>query len=203
MFLKLDNKRCVVVGAGAVAERKINALLDAGADILAIAETATAGIRRLAEAGAIGWSKRDFRPGDLDGAFLVIAATDDRAVNEMVSRQADGLGALVNVADAPDLCNFWLPAVVERGRLKIAISTGGASPALAAKLRARFERELGPEYADYLEVINDFRRRVIKQVPDPDGRKRAYERLFASDLLDQLKQGAKIDIETLVSKHAG
>ncbi|MDP1808972.1 MAG: bifunctional precorrin-2 dehydrogenase/sirohydrochlorin ferrochelatase [Actinomycetota bacterium] len=203
IFLDLTNRKCIVVGAGEVAERKINALLNAGADILVIGPTATAAIRQLAESGKVARSERDFIPGDLDGAFLVIAATDDRRTNELVYREAGRRGTLVNVVDAPELCNFFVPAVVERGRLKVAISTGGASPALAAKLRARFERELGPEYADYVEVIDDFRRRVIKRVADPAERKRAYERLFASDLLDQVKRGAKIDIETLVSKHAG
>jgi len=203
VFLKLSGKRCVVVGAGEVAMRKITALLNAGANILAVGPTATAAIRQLAESGKIAWSERDFIPGDLDSAFLVIAATDDRRTNELVYREADRRGTLVNVVDSPELCNFFVPAVVDRGRLKVAVSTGGASPALAAKLRARFERELGPEYADYVEVIDDFRRRIMNKVADPAGRKRAYERLFASDLLEQVRRGAKIDVETLVSKHAG
>ena len=202
LFLDLTNRHCVVVGAGAVAERKIGPLLEAGADIRAIGPIATAGLKQLGKSGRIDLAERAFIPGDLDGAFLVIAATADRRVNELVSREAVRREALVNVVDSPELCNFFVPAVVERGRLQVAISTGGASPALAAKLRARFERELGPEYADYVEVINDFRRRIIKKVADPAGRKQAYERLFASDLLEQVKQGAKIDIETLVSKHA-
>lgn len=202
VFLKLSGKQCIVVGAGKVAERKVNALLDADADILVIAPSATGHIEKMAESGRIVWSKRAYVSGDLDSAFLVIAATNHRQTNSRIWREATRREILVNVVDTPEMCNFFVPAVVDRGRLKVAVSTSGASPALAAKLRARFENELEPEYADYIEIVADFRNRVINKISDPAGRKQAYERLFASDLLEQLKNGIKIDVDGLVKKYA-
>jgi len=160
-------------------------------------------ISSLAGSGRLTWVKRDFAPEDLEGAFLVIAATDDPEANRRAGAEAGRRGALVNVVDQPGLCDFFVPAVVRRGRLQVAVSTGGASPALAHRLRRRFEAELGPEYADYVEIVSDFRARLKARVDDAGARRRAFERLFASDLLDQIKDGAKIDIDGLVSKHAG
>lgn len=202
VFLKLDGKRCVVVGAGAVAERKVASLLKAGARVKVVGSGATDGIKELGHVGRIEWLDRDFEPNDLDGAFLVIAATDDVAVNEAAHAGAKAGGALVNVVDRPALCDFFVPAVVERGQLQVAVSTGGESPALARRLKERFETELGPEYADYLRVVGDYRRRVRSKVGDVEKRRQAYERLFASDLLEKIKQGSKVDIDELVNRFA-
>ena len=203
IFLDLSGRRCVVVGAGNVAERKISGLLKTGAAIVVVGPPAAPAIEKWALEGSLTLMKRAFTPADLDDAFLVIAATDDEQLNELVQREALRRKALINVVDAPNLCEFIVPAVLDRGRLQIAVSTGGASPALAAKLRDRIETEVGPEYGDYVEVIDDFRRRVRTQTSDSAKRKEAYERLFASDVLDRIKIGQKVDVDELVGRYAG
>lgn len=202
IFMDLKNKLCVVVGAGEVAGRKITALLKAGASVRVIGRRATDWIKQSALADQLEWIDRDFKPTDVNDAILVIAATDDLEINTRVYSEAEKQGILVNVVDQPDLCSFLVPSVVARGRLQVAISTGGSSPALARHLRERFEVEIGPEYADYLEVVRLFRRRVQDKITDAAGRKQAYKRLFASDLLDKVKQGSSVDVESLVNKYA-
>jgi precorrin-2 dehydrogenase/sirohydrochlorin ferrochelatase len=109
---------------------------------------------------------------------------------------------LVNVVDRPELCDFFVPAAISRGRLQIAVSTGGVSPALARRLREQLEETFGPEYGDYLELVGDFRRRVRKSVADTRTRDLAYSRLFDSDTLDRIRRGERVDVEKLVAEYA-
>jgi precorrin-2 dehydrogenase / sirohydrochlorin ferrochelatase len=201
--LKLDNRSCLIVGAGRVAERKVAALLETGADIQLIGPEAVDEIKALAAGGKISWEKRVFGPGDTAGAFLVIAATGSAAINRMVYDDARKQGALINVVDEPALCDFFVPAVLERGHLQLAISTGGRSPALAGRIKQRLAGEFGPEYEDYLEIVGRFREEIISTVSDPEARLRAYERLFESDLLDEVRRGVKVDPEGLARRYAG
>ena len=160
-FLDLHDKRCVIVGAGQVAERKVRVLLRAGASVDVIAPRLSSGLSLLKKEGEIRHRMRLYRSGDLRGAFFVIAATDNRAINERVAREAEKKNILINVVDDPALCNFIVPSRVERGDLVIALSTSGKSPALARALRQRLQREIGPEYAFLLKLLGEARRRIL------------------------------------------
>jgi precorrin-2 dehydrogenase/sirohydrochlorin ferrochelatase len=148
--LIVAGRRCLVVGGGDVAARKVAGLTACGARVKVVAPSVCEDIRR--EAGVL-WEERPYRRADLDGQRLVISATDDPAVNAAVYRDAEAAGVWVNGADDPAHCSFTLPSVVRRGALQVTVSTGGRSPALARWLRGRFERDLGPEYATLLELL--------------------------------------------------
>ena len=172
MFLKLADRPCLVVGAGAVAESKIASLLEARADVRVVAPQATSKIRSWAAARRVLWRKRGFQSGDLRNIFLVVAATSSTALHKRIFREATKGGVLCNVVDVPDLCDFYYPAVVQRGALQIAVSTSGKSPALAQRLRKELEKQYRPEYEDWLEQLGEFRDRLQSRKLDPDERKR-------------------------------
>lgn len=180
MFVKLNRRRCLVVGAGTVAESKIESLLAAGASVHVVAPSASEAVQRLARAGRITWDARRFTPADLEDVFLVVAAaTSCEDVNAMVAREARVRGVMCNVVDDPERCDFYYPAVVRRGQLQIAISTGGRSPALAQRLRQELEQQYGPEYEEWLEKLGFTREKLLAKVYDPERRKRLL-RLLAS-----------------------
>ncbi|MBI4216967.1 MAG: bifunctional precorrin-2 dehydrogenase/sirohydrochlorin ferrochelatase [Chloroflexi bacterium] len=156
-FLDLQGRRGIVVGGGVVAERKARSLLEAGALVTVIAPKLCPGLQRLARDGGIVAHQREYRPGDLQGAFLVMAATDEPTVNEAVSQEAQEQGILANVADNPRLCSFIVPSVVRRGDLLVAISTGGRSPALAKRLRVELEARFPAGYEHLLALISAVR----------------------------------------------
>jgi siroheme synthase-like protein len=159
IFLDLRDRPVVVIGGGRVGERKIEALIEAGAHVTVISPEVTARIRRWAEAGRVRLEQRPYQAGDLRGARVAYVAIGDPEANRAAREEADAEGVWLNVADEPALCDFFAPAVVRRGHLTVAISTGGTSPALAARLRKKLERDLGPEYADILEKLADLRAR--------------------------------------------
>jgi len=171
MFIKLEGRSCLVVGAGKIGESKIRSLLVSKANVHVIARWATPTVTAWDRAGVLRWSAREFRARDLDGVFLVVAATSTQAVNDEVYREAQSRRALVNVVDVPDRCDFYYPAVVRRGDLQVAISTGGSSPALAQKLRREFERQLTPLYAGWLERMGNFRKELFSRRLDPEKRR--------------------------------
>jgi precorrin-2 dehydrogenase/sirohydrochlorin ferrochelatase len=172
MFLKLEGRRCVLVGAGTVAEGKMSSLLAAGADVLVVAPRATDQIRAASREGRIRWEQRPFATGDLVGAFLVVAATDSPEVHEVVYQEARRHGVLCNVVDEPPRCDFYYPAVVRRGPLQIAISTTGRSPALAQRLRQQLERQFGVEFEDWVEKLGAMRDLLLARKMDPARRRR-------------------------------
>ena len=157
MFLKLEGRRCLVVGAGAVAEGKIRGLLAAGASVQVVAPQAVLQIQKWAWQGTVGWSPRRFQPQDLDGAFLVITATSSPEVNAQVFKEARERNILCNSVDDPEHCDFYYPAVVNRGDLQIAISTNGRSPALAQRLRQELEEQFGSEYEAWVRELGEAR----------------------------------------------
>ncbi|HLC40279.1 MAG TPA: bifunctional precorrin-2 dehydrogenase/sirohydrochlorin ferrochelatase, partial [Methylomirabilota bacterium] len=163
-FLDLHEKLVVVVGGGEVAERKVELLLSCRAAVKVISPILTPRLTRLRGERAIQVELRPFQPDDCAGAFLVFACTDDPAVNERVAKEAQQTRALVNVADMPPLCDFIAPSVVSRGDLLIAISTGGASPALAKRLRREIEQHVGPEYEELARLCEDVRKQVQARV---------------------------------------
>jgi len=161
MFMKLNGRQCLVVGAGKVGEPKIGGLIDTGALIRVVAIEATQAVREWGRTGKIELELRDFSARDLDGAFLAIVATATRSLNELVYREAQQRGVLCNVVDVPEYCDFFYPAVVRRGDLQIAISTSGQSPSLAQKLRQQLERQFGPGYGTWVAELGETRRLVL------------------------------------------
>ncbi len=158
--LKIHNRPCLVAGAGAVAERKIRTLLASGARVTVVARAAGEAVKKLAEEGAIILFQRSVTADDVAGTFLVIAATDDHDTNREIAGWARSSGALVNVADSPEESDFFVPAIVQRGDLTIAIATSGRMPALARRLREDLEAQFGREYGIYLELLDEARRQI-------------------------------------------
>jgi precorrin-2 dehydrogenase/sirohydrochlorin ferrochelatase len=156
-FLDLEGRKCVVVGGGEVALRKVQSLLEVGGEVEVISPELCEGLRQLQLEHSIEVIARRYDRGDLDGAFLVIAATNDRAANEMIADEAGHRGTLINVVDVPDLCNFIVPSSVRRGDLTLAISTSGTGPALARRLRIKMEQEYGPEYESLSRIVREVR----------------------------------------------
>jgi precorrin-2 dehydrogenase / sirohydrochlorin ferrochelatase len=161
MFLKLEGRQCLVVGAGKVGEPKISGLLETGARVRVVALDATSAVRGWAQAGQLDLELRHFKGEDLDGAFLAVVATNSRSLNEHVYREAQRRGVLCNVVDVPDLCDFFYPAVVRRGDLQIAVSTAGQSPSLAQKIRLQLEKQFGPGYASWVAELGDTRKLIL------------------------------------------
>lgn len=161
VFLNLTGRRCVIIGGGQIAEGKISKLLDSGAKIIVISPDATQGIRGFTERGQIKLDLRKYQEGDLQGAFLVIAATNDQAVNQEIFEEAEKQGILLNAVDDMSRCSFIAPSIVEKGPVTVAISTGGASPALARKLREKMEVSSALDWADATGVLSKARQ-IIK-----------------------------------------
>jgi precorrin-2 dehydrogenase/sirohydrochlorin ferrochelatase len=167
MFVKLEGKRCLVVGAGKVGEPKIGGLLDTGARVHVVALEASEAVHAWANAGKITLELRAFVAEDLDATFLAIVATASRVLNAAVYREAQRRGILCNVVDVPEYCDFYYGAVVRRGDLQIAISTNGQSPSLAQKIRQQLERQFGSGYAPWVAELGETRRLVLASDLDP------------------------------------
>jgi precorrin-2 dehydrogenase len=161
MFFRLDGRACLVVGAGKVAEEKIRGLLEAGARVRVIAPSATATISRWSRQRKLTWLQREFSAKDISRAFVVVAATSSSDVHEVVWLAARRANVLCNVVDDPERCDFFYGAVVRRGALQIAVSTGGRSPALAQRIRKRLEKQFGPEYSQRVEQLGRARSRLL------------------------------------------
>jgi len=161
MFLKLEGRQCLVVGAGKVGEPKIGGLLETGARMRVVALDASPAVREWARLGKINLDVRAFTASDLDGTFLAVVATSSRSLNERVYHEAQKRGVLCNVVDVPDLCDFFYPAVVRRGDLQIAVSTAGRSPSLAQKIRQQLEKQFGPGYAAWVAELGETRKLIL------------------------------------------
>jgi uroporphyrin-III C-methyltransferase / precorrin-2 dehydrogenase / sirohydrochlorin ferrochelatase len=184
MFLKLAGRRCVVVGAGTIARPKIESLLRAEARVTVIAPQAQAEIEGLAGDAKIEWRRREFVAADLDGAFLVVAATNRRAVNHAVADAARARNVLCNSVDDPPDCDFYYPSVIERGELQIAISTAGKSPALTQQLREELGAMLPDDIGQWLEALGEQRLRVLAALPAGEDRKQLLHQLARREKCD-------------------
>ena len=203
--LLVAGRRCVVVGAGRIAVRKIEALLDAGADVHVVAPEVSDAVQAWADAGRIAVTARAFVPDDLEGAWLATAATADRAVNRAVFDAGEARRVWVNAADDPEHCSFTLVSVVRRGDLVVTIGTGGRSPALAMYLKRRLGDEVGPEYGTLLDLLSEAReamRAEGRSSEDAD-----WQRALDSGMLDLIRTGrmteAKELLETCLSSSSG
>ena len=185
IFADLTGRPVLVVGGGAVAVRKVAALHAAGAGVTVVALHARREIAQLAAGGDVELLERAFVPADLDGKWLVVAATDDCELNGRIFREASARRILCNVVDLPDLCTFHVPAVVRRGLLQIAVSTGGASPAMARRIRERLEGEFGAEYGPLLEALLDLRNHLKVKHPDSQEQRRQLLESFLDEVMAQ------------------
>ncbi len=199
----LQSACCVVVGGGQVAERKVEALLECGAQVVVVSPTIAERLQGWAAEGRLVHTARTFEAGDLDGALLVFAATNSREVNAAVARAGRKVGALVNVADDPLAGDFHTAAAVRQGDLLLAVSTGGASPAVAALVRRKLLAMFGPEYAALLELLGALRSGVSRDVPLAD-RPKIWRSLATDEVLAWLRAGdserARIYAEELIAR---
>ena len=199
MFLKLEGKQCLVVGAGNVGESKIAGLLDTGAHIRVVSLEASESVREWARAGKIELELRHFNPGDLDGAFLAIVATSSRPLNERIYNEAQRRRVLCNVVDVPDLCDFFYPSVVRRGDLQIAVSTAGKSPSLAQKIRQQLERQFGPAYTEWVTELGQTRQLILASDLDKQRKLDLLHSLASRDAFE----AALADVPELAAKGEG
>ena len=204
VFLDLRGRRAVVIGGGAIAEQKVLGLLAAGAHVTVVSPETTPRLRELADAGGIELRRRPYRWGDLAGAWLAIAGTDDRAANARVWAEAEREGVLLNAVDDLDHCSFIAPAVHREGDVTVAVSTAGKSPALAARLRDRAARLVGPAEARLCELLGELRTEVAARVPEARARTALWYRIVDSDLIEFVRggdmEGARRRIEELVTQ---
>lgn len=189
VMLRLEGQRCLVVGGGGVAARKVRGLLQAGAQVVVVAPSLEETLQNQAERGEIEWLPHACRSADLTGSRLVIAATDDRQTNEWVAAEAGRLGLWVNVVDRPDLCDFVMPAVLRQGRVVVSVSSGGSSPALARELRDRLEEVVGPEYGRLAAMLGGLRDEVKGRIRDPRRRVAFWDAALAGPALRWLRDG--------------
>ena len=194
MFMKLEGRSCLVVGAGTIGEPKIGSLIAAGASVRVVALHATAAVTEWARAGAITWEARAFNGADLDNTFMVIAATNSRDLNAAIFHEARQRNILCNVVDDPEYCDFYYPAIVRRGDLQIAISTNGHSPALAQRIRRELEIQFGPEYGEWLDELGRTRQQLFASKIDPEQRRRLLHELASREAFKKA-QAAESNIE--------
>jgi siroheme synthase-like protein len=189
-FLKLHSRRVLVVGGSSIAAQKIPGLLEAGAHVHVVSPKLAPQLAEWVRNRQIDWSPKPFEPDDLDGAFLVIAATSLRDLNESVYREADLRHILCNAVDDIDHCHFYYGSIVQRGDLQIAISTNGKSPALAQRLRKELEQQFGPEYECWLDWLGAARETLRAQSSDPETTKQWLHLLASRPMFERFLQQA-------------
>ncbi len=190
VILDLNGKACLVVGGGAVAQRKVEGLLRAGARVTVVASRVNDSIKDLQQDGKIVLHQREFTPADLDGKILAFGALDDPEARRSLSAEARQRGIPVNLADDPQNCDFIIPSSLTRGDLLVTVSTGGKSPALSRKLRQVLEKKIGPSFALQVEAMGDVRERLFRELPEhEDLRREVLLGIVDSDLLDVLRNG--------------
>ena len=194
--LKLTGRRCLVVGGGDIGLEKVEGLLACDAKVVLVAPEAIEPLRELAAEGSIEWERREYRPEDLERTFIAIAATNDTDVNIAVCEDAERRAMLVNIVDVPPLCNFILPAIVRTGPLAIAISTAGASPALAKRIK----RQIAEEYARLAVILNDARGWAKGTLPTYQDRKEFFEGIVngETDPIELLREGKEPAVLAIV-----
>lgn len=201
--LDIKNRKCLVVGGGAVGTRKVEGLLKCGGVVSVISESFTERLQSLSEKGAVELLDKVYNASDLEEKFLVIGATDDQVLNKSISKDAESRNMMCNIADFPEACNFILPSVVNRGDLTIAISTSGKSPAFAKKLRKELSDQFGEEYAGFLFLMGEIRKKLLSEKHEPEAHKPLFEKLLNKGLLELTKSKDKDGIDTLLNEVLG
>ena len=197
IYLNVKGKKCVIIGGGKVAYRKACSLREAGADTVVVSPEFCP---EIADEGGLTLVKENYDERFLDGALLVIASTDNEAINQKVALDAGKRDIIINVVDYPELCSFIVPSTINRGDLCISISTGGASPAVAKRIRVELESIFGVEYEGYLDLLNKMRDIAMTEVKDKAKRRKILQRLAEKDILDIVKNKGIKDAETKMRK---
>lgn len=201
--INLSDKKCLVVGGGHVAERKVKNLIEAQARVFVVSPVLTEWLEQAAHDKKITAVRRNYTTTDLEDAFLVVGATDSHRVNERVSVDCQDRNILVNIVDNPAGCNFIVPAVVRQGALSISVSTDGKSPMLARRIKEKLENEYGPEYQEFLELMGSIREYLLDSVAERDKRKDAFQELVDSDIIDLLKNGQRDKVKERINNVLG
>lgn len=201
--VKLAGRRITIIGGGAVAERKIAKLIGAGASVRVVAPDLTPALSELRDNGVLSHVARPYQNGDVAGSFLAIAATNDKMVNKAIAEEAARYAILSDICDAPNLSSFTMPAVIERGDLVIAISTGGKSPALAKKIRQDLEDRYGPEYASALRLLGALREKLLTAPANTAYNKTLLSQLADYDLPRLIKERRASELESLILRILG
>ena len=203
--LSISNRHCLVVGGGAVAARKIEALLFSEAVVRVVSPEVCRKISDFAKSGQIEWVRREYRDSDLERVFLVFAATNQPIVQDQIAMQAKKSGVLLNSADRPDQCDFQVPAKIRRGGLLIAVSTGGASPALSTQIKQRLYLEFGPEYGVLVDLLANIRRQVVGNSWESEANRELFERILAQPLQEMIREGKwekiRVNLETILPEN--
>ena len=200
IFLNLFNKKCIVVGGGRVAQRKVEGLLDTGAQIVVISPDLRNELQELASKKKLRWEERNFKVNDLEGAHLVFAATNDPKKNKGIAKKAAGKNYWVNVANGARDGDFWVPSIVRRGQLSLAVSTDGASPALSKRLRLELEHVYGPEYEEFIEFLTGWRKKIKKEIKAQEKREKIFKSIIASDCLNFIRESRLDEAEDRVKQ---
>jgi precorrin-2 dehydrogenase / sirohydrochlorin ferrochelatase len=203
IMLELKDKPCLVVGGGKVGQRKVLSLLEAEADVIVVSPEITSVLAHLEREGRIQHVTSYYHPSQLERMTLVFAATNHRETNFQVAKDAVERGIWVNVADRPELCTFTVPASISRGDLKISISTGGKSPALAARIRAGLETSFGKEYGELLTILGLIRRRVLSENGPPDDNTMLFRGLVSTNMLENIRLENWVAVEQQIMSLLG
>jgi precorrin-2 dehydrogenase/sirohydrochlorin ferrochelatase len=203
IFLDVLGRKCLVVGGGGVGTRKVVTLLECGASVTVVSPAASEKLVEMADNNLITLIKKPYESSDLDGMFLVFGTTDDEELNRQISVDAEKLNMLCNIADRPRVCNFILPAIVNRDDFVLAVSTSGKSPAFAKKLRKELEGQFGDEYAEFLRLMGAVRKKLLRQEHEPEAHKPLFEKLICSGLIEMIKDNQKEEINSLLFKIFG
>lgn len=182
VVLRLEGKKVVIVGGGKVAERKVTGLLGTGAEVIVVSPEVTDGIERLEREGSIDWKQKSFSDSDINDAFMIFAATNNKELNQLI-RSSAGAHQLVTIADDPEGSNFHVPAHFQRGRLSIAVSTEGASPTLASKIREQLEEQFDDSYTGYLEFLSSKRKWILKEVENGSLKRKLLKAIVSTEFL--------------------
>lgn len=193
--ISIEGKLCLVIGGGKVATRKVESLLPCGAVVTIISPEAEKRIADLAKEGLLTWEKRVFKRGDLQGAMLVFAATDNDLIQNTILAEANELEIPVNVVTIPDACTFQVPASIRRGDLLITVATGGGSPALASRIRKELEEKYSPEYGQLVTLMAAVRKAILASGGTQEEHKQIFERILGSNIIECLKDEKLAEIE--------
>jgi precorrin-2 dehydrogenase/sirohydrochlorin ferrochelatase len=199
--LCIDDKKCVVIGGGKVAERKVRSLIDSKAKVKVVAPGITPYLRKLVSRKQITYVCKKFSDSDISNAFLVIGATDNSVVNKRISETALKKNILVNIIDVPELSSFYVPACVKRGDLIISISTSGKSPVLSSEIRRQLEKIYGPEYAKLTNILGKLRCEVKSKYPSRADKKKIWKRLVKSDVIKLIKAKKYKELKRLMERY--
>jgi len=203
VFMNVTARRCVVVGGGEVAARKVESLVEAGADVTVVSPEAVDAIAVLTGAGRIQWLRRPYRTGDLRGAFLAYAATDDDELHAAIAADAKDAAVLLNVVDRPQWCDFIVPSIARRGDLVVAVSTSGRSPAMARRIRQDIESMLTAEYEAAIALFDRLRRHLVRRGWSFERRREIFDRLLKSGVLGSLRRADGAEVDRLLAEHTG